>query len=35
MLRPANPRKIRVYNYVDSHFILEDFYTKLKFYFGE
>lgn len=34
-LRPGNPRKIRVYNYVDSHFILEDFYTKLKYYFGE
>lgn len=35
LLRPGNPRRIRVYNYVDSHFILEDFYTKLKYYFGE
>ena len=35
LLRPGNPRKIRVYNYVDSHYILEDFYTKLKYYFGE
>lgn len=35
LLRPGNPRKIRVYNYVDSHFILEDFYTKIKYFFGE
>lgn len=35
LLRPGNPRRIRVYNYVDSHFILEDFYAKLKYYFGE
>lgn len=35
ILRPENPRKIRVYNYVDSHFILEDFYAKLKYYFGD
>lgn len=34
-LRPGNPRKIRVYNYVDSHFVLEDFYAKLKYYFGD
>lgn len=34
-LRPGNPRKIRVYNYVDNHFILEDFYAKLKYHFGE
>ena len=33
-LRPGNPRKIRVYNWVDSHFILDDFYAKLKYYFG-
>ena len=35
LLRPGNERKIRVYNYVDSHFILEDFFAKLKFHFGE
>lgn len=35
LLRPANPRKIRVYNYVDNHFILEDFFAKIKYYFGE
>ena len=34
LLRPGNPRKIRVYNYVDSHFILEDFFAKIKYYFG-
>lgn len=34
-LRPGNPRKIRVYHYVDSHFILEDFFAKLKYYFGD
>lgn len=33
-LRPDNPRKIRVYNYVDSHFILEDFFAKIKYYYG-
>lgn len=33
-LRPDNPNKIRVYNYVDSHFILEDFFAKLKYHFG-
>ena len=35
LLRPGNERKIRVYNYVDSHFILEDFFAKIKYYFGE
>lgn len=34
-LRPDNKRKIRVYNYVDSQFILEDFYSKMKYYFGK
>ena len=34
LLRPDNPRKIRVYNKVDSHFILDDFFAKLKYYFG-
>ena len=34
-LRPGNPRKIRVYNWVDSHFILDDFFAKIKYYFGE
>lgn len=34
-LRPGNPRKIRVYNYVDSHFILDDFFAKLHYYFGD
>ena len=33
--RPDNPRKIRVYNYVDSRFILEDMFAKLKYYFGK
>ena len=34
LLRPGNPRRIRVYNYVDTHFILEDFFAKIKYYFG-
>ncbi len=34
ILRPQNSRKIRVYNYIDSQFILEDFYAKLKYHFG-
>lgn len=34
-LRPGNPRKIRVYNWVDSHFILDDFFAKIKYCFGE
>ena len=34
LLRPGNPRKIRVYNYIDSRFILEDFFAKIKYYFG-
>ncbi|NLM20059.1 MAG: nucleoside hydrolase [Clostridiaceae bacterium] len=34
LLRPANPRKIRVYNYIDNHFILEDFFAKIKYYYG-
>ncbi|MCI8401516.1 MAG: nucleoside hydrolase [Lachnospiraceae bacterium] len=34
LLRPGNPHKIRVYNYVDNHFILEDFFAKIKYYFG-
>lgn len=33
-LRPENPRKIRVYNFVDSHFILDDFFAKIRYYFG-
>ena len=33
-LRNANNRKIRVYHFVDSNFILNDFYAKLKCYFG-
>ena len=35
VLRPDNPRKIRVYSRVDSHFILDDFFAKLKYHFGE
>ena len=35
ILRPENPRKIRVYISIDSHFILEDFFAKLKYHFGE
>lgn len=31
LLRPANPRKIRVYKYIDSQFILNDMYAKLKY----
>lgn len=34
LLRPGNDRKIRVYNYVDSHFIFEDFFAKIKYHFG-
>lgn len=34
LLRPGNPHKIRVYNYVDVRFILDDFYAKLHYYFG-
>lgn len=34
LLRPANPRKIRVYNYVDHRMILEDMFAKLKYYYG-
>ena len=33
-LRPANPRKIRVYSKVDVRFILDDFFAKIKYYFG-
>lgn len=35
LLRPGNKRKIRVYHYVDNHFILEDFYAKMQYYFGQ
>ena len=35
LLRPGNPRKIRVYHKVDTHFILEDFFAKIKYYFGD
>lgn len=35
ILRPANKRKIRVYNYVDVRFILDDFFAKIKYYFSE
>lgn len=35
ILNPDNERKIRVYNYVDSQFIMEDFYAKLKYHFGD
>ena len=34
LLRPGNPHKIRVYNYVDSRFILDDFFAKIKYYFA-
>ena len=34
-LRPGNPRKIRVYKKVDVRFILDDFFAKIKYYFGE
>jgi hypothetical protein len=32
--RADNLRKIRVYDYVDSHFILDDFFAKIKYYFS-
>lgn len=35
ILRAGNPRKIRVYSKVDTHFILEDFFAKIKYYFGD
>lgn len=35
LLRPGNPRKIRVYNYVDHRMILEDFFSKIKYYYGD
>ncbi|MDF2514008.1 MAG: hypothetical protein K0S04_3874 [Herbinix sp.] len=34
LLRDDNTHKIRVYHYVDSNFILNDFYSKLKYYYG-
>ena len=34
LLRPDNEHKIRVYDDVDSHFILEDFFAKLQYYYG-
>lgn len=33
-LRPDSPRRIRVYHSVDRTFILEDFFAKLRYYFG-
>ena len=35
ILRPNNQRKIRVYHYIDTTFILEDFFSKIKYYFGK
>lgn len=34
ILRQENERKIRVYHNIDSQFILEDFFSKIKYYFG-
>ena len=34
-LRPDNERKIAVYNTIDSHFIFEDFFSKMRYQFGE
>lgn len=34
-LRPDNPRKIAVYNSIDSQFILNDFFDKMKFQYGD
>lgn len=34
LLRPNNTRKIRIYDYIDSHFILDDFYAKLQYHFS-
>lgn len=33
-LRPDSPHRIRVYHSVDRTFILEDFFAKLRYYFG-
>lgn len=35
ILRPGNPRQIRVYSKVDVRFILDDFFSKIKYYFGD
>lgn len=35
ILRDDNPRKIRVYTEIDRDFIMDDFYAKMKYYFGE
>lgn len=35
ILRPGNPHKIRVYHEVDVRFILDDFFAKIQYYFGE
>lgn len=34
-LRPDNPNKVAVYERVDSSFILEDFFAKMKYQYGE
>lgn len=34
-LRPDNPNKVAVYERVDSGFILEDFFAKMKYQYGE
>lgn len=34
-MRPDNPRKIYVYRSIDSYFILEDFFDKMRFQFSE
>ena len=34
-LRPDNKRKIAVYKSIDSHFIFEDFFSKMKYQFAE
>ncbi len=35
ILNPDNPRKIRVYHDIDSQFVIRDFFSKMKYYFGE
>ncbi len=34
-LRPDNPNRIAVYRSIDSQFILNDFYSKLRFHYGQ
>lgn len=35
ILNPDNPRKIRVYHDIDAQYVIRDFFSKMKYYFGE